>query len=308
MNEFSHITVMQGESIDALNIKDDGVYIDGTAGGGGHSELIAKKLGSGKLLAIDIDPKAVAAASERLAKYPNARVVLGSYSDVDIIAKENGIDEIDGFLIDVGVSSFQLDAAGRGFSYHVDEPLDMRMGQTDTTAKDVINGYSEKELANLFFKYGDEKYSFKIASAIVRERNKAEIETTKQLSEIISDAVPAAYRRKGHPSRKVFQAVRIEVNQEFRNIEQGIERAFELLKSGGRLCVISFHSKEDAVVKNAFKQYFKGCECPSDFPLCVCGKKPRAKKVSKRGIEPTEKEVLENRRSRSARLRVIEKI
>ncbi len=308
MNEFSHITVMLEESVLALDIKEDGIYIDGTAGGGGHSELIAKKLAQGKLLSIDIDPEAVKAAGERLASYPNAKVVLGSYSDVCMIAKENGIEEIDGFLIDVGVSSFQLDAAGRGFSYHVDEPLDMRMGQTEKTAVDVVNEYSEKELADLFFKYGDEKYSFKIAAAIVRYRKDNEIKTTKELSDIISDAVPAAYRRKGHPSRKVFQAIRIEVNQEFENIKRGIEGAFELLKKGGRLCVISFHSKEDAVVKNTFKQYFKGCECPSDFPVCVCGKKPRAKKISKRGIEPSLQEVEENRRSRSARLRVIEKI
>ncbi len=308
MDNFSHITVMLNESVDALDIKKDGIYIDGTAGGGGHSELIAKKLGSGRLIAIDIDREAVAAATQRLAPYDNVLVLEGSYSDVSQIAKENGIDEIDGFLIDVGVSSFQLDAAGRGFSYHVDEPLDMRMGQTEKTAKDVVNEYSEKELANLFFNYGDEKYSFKIAGAIVRYREKTAITTTKQLSEIIGEAVPASYRRKGHPSRKVFQAIRIEVNQEFENIRRGIEGAFELLKKGGRLCVISFHSKEDALVKNTFKQYFLGCECPSDFPVCVCGKKPRAKKISKRGIEPTEQEVLENRRSRSARLRVIEKL
>ena len=305
--EFKHISVMLEESIDALNIKPNGIYIDGTAGGAGHSREIAKRLNGGMLYALDRDPDAVKIATERLAGLP-AKVLHHNFSEIEDVLCEQGIERIDGLLLDLGVSSYQLDTAERGFSFHNDAPLDMRMSQEGTSAADLVNSLSANELIKIFRDYGEEKFAVKIANNIVKEREEKRIETTLELAEIISNSVPAAYKRNGHPARKCFQAIRISVNGELDCIADTLNAAFEHLSVGGRIAVITFHSLEDRIVKRCFAEFCKGCDCPPDIPVCVCGKTPRGKLVSRKPIEPTETEIENNQRSRSAKLRVIEKI
>lgn len=306
-NEFSHIPVLLSEVIEGLNINPDGVYIDGTCGGAGHSSEIAKRLKGGRLIGIDRDPDAVSAAQERLSEY-GAKVLHGNYSDILSLAASEKIYKADGILLDLGVSSHQLDTLERGFSYHGDAPLDMRMSQEGDTAADLINTLPVDELARIMFEYGEEKFSRKIAESIVKHRAEKPIETTGELAEIISAAVPAKFKRDKNPCRKTFQAFRIAVNSEFEHLEKGLEDAFELLKSGGRLCVITFHSLEDRIVKRKFAEFCKGCICPPDFPQCVCGRTPRGKLVNRKPVEASQSELETNARSRSAKLRIIEKI
>lgn len=295
------------EVLAGLDIKPAGVYIDGTCGGAGHSREIAKRLSVGTLLGIDRDPDAVRAASERLAPY-GFRAARGNYSDIRDIARENGIEAADGILLDLGVSSHQLDTEERGFSYHGNAPLDMRMSQEGQTAADLVNTLAESELARILFEYGEEKFSRRIAGEIVRRRAEKLIETTGELAEIVGASVPAKFKRDKNPCRKTFQALRIAVNCEFEHLDRGLDEAFELLKPGGRLCVITFHSVEDRIVKQRFASFCKGCVCPPDFPQCVCGKTPRGKLVNRKPAEASPEELEKNPRSRSAKLRVIEKI
>ncbi len=305
--EFVHKSVLLDEVIENLAIKPQGIYVDGTAGGAGHSKEIAKRLAGGHLYALDRDPDAVKVAGERLEGLP-ATVIHTNFSDMSEALSERGIQSVDGVLLDLGVSSWQLDNGDRGFSYHADAPLDMRMSQSGTTAADLVNTLDVQSIADILRDYGEEKFAYRIACNIVKAREKSPILTTLQLAEIIAESVPAAARRDGHPARKSFQAIRIAVNQEFEAETKGITAAFDLLKSGGRLCVITFHSLEDRLVKNLFAEFSKGCICPPEIPICVCGRKPRGKLVIKKPIVPTNEEIKENARSRSAKLRVIEKL
>lgn len=304
---FSHVPVLLDETIAGLDIKPDGIYIDGTCGGGGHSLEIAKRLTGGRLLGIDRDPDAVAAATERLSGY-NAKVVHGNYSDIKSIAEAEGISSADGILLDLGVSSHQLDTAERGFSYHGDAPLDMRMSQEGRTAADLVNSLPQSELSRIMFQYGEEKFSRRIAESIVKRRAEKPIETTSQLAEIIGEAVPAKFKRDKNPCKKVFQAFRIAVNSEFDHLDKGLDEAFGLLKKGGRLCVITFHSLEDRIVKRKFASFCQGCICPPDFPQCVCGRVPEGRLINRKPIEASPEELAVNNRSRSAKLRIIEKM
>lgn len=304
---FSHISVLLPESIEGLAVKPDGVYIDGTCGGAGHSAEIAKRLTTGRLIGIDRDPDAVKAASERLAPY-NAKVLHGNYSDMTELVRAEGIEAADGILLDLGVSSHQLDTLERGFSYHGDAPLDMRMSQTGQTAADLANTLSAEELSRIMFEYGEEKFSRRIADEIVKRREIKPIETTGELADIVSAAVPAKFKRDKNPCKKTFQAFRIAVNCEFDHLSKGLDEAFELLNPGGRLCVITFHSLEDRIVKQRFAALCKGCICPPDFPQCICGQTPRGKLINRKPIEASEEELAANNRSRSAKLRIIEKI
>ncbi len=309
MMDFSHVSVLLEETIDAMNINPQGIYVDGTAGGGGHSAEIAKRLSTGKLIATDIDPEAIAAAKEKLAIYGDRAVVVrSSYSDIDTVLLDLNIDKIDGMTMDLGVSSHQLDTEERGFSYHGDAPLDMRMSTEGMTGADIVNTYSFEALCRMFRENADEKFAPKMAKAIIAAREIEPITTTGKLSTIINNSLPAAVRRKGNPSKTAFQAIRIEVNGEFENIRLGIRKGFEALKPGGRLCIITFHSIEDRIVKSAFKKLTEGCTCPKEFPVCICGKTPKGAIVAKKGISPTQAEISDNKRSRSARLRVIEKL
>lgn len=306
--EFNHKPVLFNETIESLNIQPDGVYIDGTMGGGGHSEAIVSRLTTGKLLSIDQDPDAIKAAGERLSKYSNSIIARGNFCNMDSIAREHGITEVDGILLDIGVSSYQLDTPERGFSYHNDAPLDMRMSQEGVTAEELVNTLSQQELAGIIFKYGEDKSANRIANGICKAREIEPIKTTGQLAEIIKSSVPAAVRREqGHPARKTFQALRIAVNGELDRLREGLEAGFSILKPGGRFAVITFHSLEDRIVKQQMNEWCKGCICPKDFPVCVCGRKPQGSLVYKKGLAPTEKEIEENPRARSSRLRVIEK-
>ncbi len=302
--EFNHISVLLNETIESLDIKPEGIYVDGTAGGAGHSREIASRLKGGKLIALDRDPEAVAIATERLKEF-NAQVIKSEFANMDKVLSSLEIDKVDGILLDLGVSSHQLDTAERGFSYHNEAPLDMRMGDSGQTAAHLVNTLSSEELANIFFKYGEEKFSHKIARKICEERSIAPIETTTRLAEIISAAYPAAARRDGHPARKCFQALRIAVNGELEQLENVLDKAFNLLKNGGRLAIITFHSLEDRMVKLKFREYTTGCTCPPDIPVCVCGKKPQGKLLTRKPIEATKEELENNPRSRSAKLRVI---
>lgn len=305
--EFSHISVLLNECIEGLSIKPNGIYVDGTAGGAGHSVEIAKRLDKGRLIAIDRDPTAVEVASERLKGY-NAAVVKANYSEIDEVLKNLSIDKADGVLLDLGVSSHQLDKAERGFSYHNDAPLDMRMSCEGLSARDVVNTYSYEELSRILFEYGEEKFSRSIASAIVRTRETKPIETTLELAEIIKASVPQRVRREKNPCKKTFQAIRIEVNSELEHLSIALDKAFDVLNNGGRLCVISFHSLEDRLVKQKFAGFCKGCVCPPDFPQCVCGRKPKGRLVNRKPILASQGELEVNNRSRSAKLRIIEKI
>lgn len=307
--EFVHKPVLFTETIDSLAIRPDGTYIDGTAGGGGHSEAILRRLKDGRLLSIDQDPDAIAACTARLSSYPGWMIRQGNFSQMVELAASCGITQVDGVLMDIGVSSHQLDTPERGFSYHTDAPLDMRMSQEGPTAADLVNTLSWQQLADIIRRYGEDKSAARIARAIVEAREKELIRTTLQLADIIRNAVPAAVRRaEGHPARKTFQALRIAVNGELDRLSEGLEAAFSLLSTGGRLAVITFHSLEDRIVKQKMNEWCTGCTCPPDFPVCVCGKKPRAELVYKKGLAPTEEEIQENPRARSARLRVCTKL
>ena len=302
-----HRPVLLEQTVDALDIRPDGVYLDGTAGGGGHSHAIASRLTSGRLVALDQDPDAIAQAGRRLDGMP-ATLVQTNFMYMDRALDKLGIDKVDGILLDIGVSSHQLDAPQRGFSYHHDAPLDMRMSQSGTTAADLVATMTEKDLVDIFWRYGEERFSRPIARAIVRQRDKQPIETTLQLAELIASAVPAAARRDGHPARRVFQALRIAVNGELDCLSAALDTAFDRLKVGGRLAIITFHSLEDAMVKNRFAAWRQGCICPKDFPVCVCGRTPAAALVLKKPATATEQELIENPRSRSAKLRCVEKL
>ena len=297
------------ETIDSLAIRPEGLYIDGTMGGGGHSEAILQRLTTGRLLSIDQDPDAIQAAGQRLSRYPQSIRVQGNFSSMKEIAHAQGWEQVDGVLLDIGVSSYQLDTPERGFSYHHDAPLDMRMSQQGVSARDLVNGLSEQELADVIFRYGEDRNARRIARGIVEAREQQPLETTGQLAEVIKASVPAKVRRsEGHPARKTFQALRIAVNGELDRLQEGLEAAFSLLKPHGRLAVITFHSLEDRIVKRQMAQWCQGCTCPKDFPVCVCGRTPQGQLVYKKGLAPSQQEVAENPRARSARLRVIEKL
>ncbi len=301
-----HRPVLLEQTIDALNIKPDGIYLDGTAGGGGHSHAIALRLTTGRLIALDQDPDAIAAAGARLAGLP-ATLVQTNFRFLDTALDKLGVDKVDGILLDIGVSSHQLDAPERGFSYHHDAPLDMRMSQAGISAADLVATLTEKELADIFYRFGEEKFSRPIARAIVRQRDKSPVTTTLQLAELIAASVPAAARRDGHPARRVFQALRIAVNGELDCLSAALDVAFDRLAVGGRLAIITFHSLEDAMVKNRFAAWRQGCVCPKEFPVCVCGRTPAASLVLKKAATATPEELTENPRSRSAKLRCVEK-
>lgn len=305
--EFSHFPVMLDECIKGLNVREDGIYVDGTAGGGGHSSEIAKRLTTGKLFSLDQDPDAVKAATERLSVYDNAKVIKTNFKDMTDVLLGEGICKVNGVMLDLGVSSYQLDTAERGFSYQHDAPLDMRMSQSGISAKDVVNSYSLDELTRILREYGEEKFAYNIAKNIVRRREVSEIETTQQLAEIIKASMPAASRREKNPCKRSFQAIRIAVNSELDSLSQGIDAAFDLLSIGGRLVIITFHSLEDRMVKQKFSELCQGCICPPDFPVCVCHNEPKAKMISRKPILPSEEELQINRRSQSAKLRIIEK-
>lgn len=307
--EFKHISVLLNESIDALDIKPDGIYVDGTAGGAGHSREIAKRLTTGRLIAFDKDPQAVEVATERLKEFPNAQVVHSDFSEMCNVLDSLSIEKVDGILLDLGVSSYQLDNAERGFSYHSDAKLDMRMSMEGISAYDIVNEYPVEELARILREYGEEKLAYKIALNIDRNRKTKPIETTSELSHIINSSFPPKMRWEGkNPSKRSFQAIRIAVNSELDSLSKVLDTAFERLNENGRFAIITFHSLEDRMVKQKFNSLSKGCICPPDFPVCVCGCKPQGKLVSRKAIEPTEQELEINQRSRSAKLRVIEKI
>ena len=309
MSSFSHVSVLLNETIDGLNVKPDGVYVDGTTGGGGHSSVVLSKLSQkGHLYCFDRDPDAINACKEKFKDNTNVTLINQKYSTIKQSLNEIGVEKIDGLMLDLGVSSHQLDTKERGFSYHLDAPLDMRMSQSGVTAADIVNSYSAKELANIFFIYADEKFSFKIADEIVKRREQKPITSTCELADIISECYPNKFKRNGHPARKVFQALRIAVNDEMGEVEKGIEDAFSMLNSGGRLSIITFHSIEDRLVKQKFLSFTKGCTCPPDFPVCVCGNKPKAKLINKKPIIATDEELECNTRSRSAKLRTLEKL
>ncbi|MBP3435294.1 MAG: 16S rRNA (cytosine(1402)-N(4))-methyltransferase RsmH [Clostridia bacterium] len=302
-----HRPVLFEETLAALAVRPEGVYVDGTAGGGGHSHAIASQLQSGRLIALDQDPDAIAQASARLEGLP-ATVVRSNFRYMDRVLRELNIDKVDGILLDIGVSSHQLDEPARGFSYHTDAPLDMRMSQEGTTAADLLRELTEQELADIFFRFGEEKFSRAIARSIVRQRAVQPLTTTAELAELIKEAVPAAARRDGHPARRVFQALRIAVNAELDCLSEALDIAFDQLKVGGRLAVITFHSLEDRMVKQRFAEFCKGCTCPPSFPVCVCGRQPAGRLVLRKPAEASEQELAENPRSRSAKLRCIEKL
>lgn len=302
--DFQHISVLFDETIESLDIKPDGLYVDCTCGGAGHSSEILKNIKNGTLVAIDRDPDAIKVINERIGSNNQVEIVNDNFFNIKNILGER---KADGILADLGVSSFQLDTAERGFSFHKDAPLDMRMSKSGKSAFDVVNTYSEQELSNIIYKYGEEKFSRNIAKNIVKVRNEKPIETTIELAEIIKDSVPAKYRRDGHPARKTFQAIRIEVNDELAGLSQAVSDMFSCLKVGGRLSIITFHSLEDRAVKETFKKFTEGCTCPKEFPVCVCGNTPSGKIINK-GLSAKQSELDANNRSRSAKLRTIEKI
>lgn len=306
--EFNHISVLLNECIEGLNINPNGIYVDGTAGGGGHSAEILKKLDCGKLISIDRDPDAITTISERFKNEPNSIIVNGCFGDMKKLLNDRGIYQVDGVLLDIGVSSHQLDTDERGFSFHKDAPLDMRMSQSGTSAEDLVNDLSYEELRDIIYRYGEDKFAPSIAKGIVKAREEERITTTLQLAEIIKNSVPQKVRKEGHPARKTFQALRIEVNGELTQLENGLDEAFEMLSPKGRLAVISFHSLEDRIVKQKMASWCRGCTCPKDFPVCVCGNVPKAKLVNRKPIEATQEELDKNPRSRSAKLRICEKI
>ena len=311
MSEFFHISVLLQECLDGLDIKPDGIYVDGTLGGAGHSSQIAKRLTTGRLIGIDRDPVALKAAGERLAPYKdNVTLVHSNFCEIRQVLQDLGIPGVDGILLDLGVSSPQLDDGARGFSYMADAPLDMRMnGEDSLNAEEVVNTWSQEELKRILYTYGEERYAPQIASAICRRREEKPIKTTLDLVDIIRSAMPpAALREKQHPAKRTFQAIRIAVNDELGSVEKVMEDAIPLLNPGGRLAVITFHSLEDRIVKTAMAAAAKGCTCPPNFPVCVCGNKPKVKLVSRKPIVSGAAELEANPRARSAKLRVCEKL
>ena len=307
--EFKHISVLYKETLDGLNIKDGGLYVDGTLGGGGHSCGILSGAKNVRLIGIDRDSEAIEAAGKRLSAFKDRITLVNrNFSDIKQIASELGIAGIDGAVLDLGVSSYQLDNAERGFSYMHDSHLDMRMNRNDKkSAYEVINSYSQNELEHIFYAYGEEKWSARVAKFIVEKRSQKPIETTFELVDIIKASMPMKAKRDGHPARKTFQALRIEVNGELEKLERALDDMFEALNPSGRIAIITFHSLEDRIVKKKFNKFCEGCICPPEFPVCVCGRKPRGKLPFK-SKSPTENEVGENFRAHSARLRAIEKI
>ncbi len=309
--EFNHVSVLLNECLEGLNIKENGIYVDGTLGGAGHSSEILKRLSKeGRLIGIDQDTDALKAAKERLKDYSNVTFVHSNFSNIENVLNNLNIDGVDGILMDLGVSSYQLDEGERGFSYMKDAPLDMRMNrENDFSAYNVVNEYSEEDLYRIIRDYGEEKFAKRIASFIVENRQEKNIETTLELVEIIKNAIPAKARREGpHPAKRTFQAIRIEVNSELSILNKTIEDGVEKLNKGGRMAIITFHSLEDRIVKNKFRDLAVSCRCPKEFPVCVCGEKAKVKVISRKAIEPTKEEVDINPRSRSAKLRVIEKL
>lgn len=301
--EFVHKSVLFDESIKALDLNENKIILDGTAGGGGHSKAIAEK--AKQLIAVDQDPDAIEVLHERLGDKDNVIIVNNNFSNIKNILKALNIDKIDGLLLDLGVSSYQLDTADRGFSFHQDAPLDMRMSKSGLSAKDVVNTYSEQELADIIFRYGEEKFSRRIAANIVKARLDKPIETTFELVDIIKSSMPQKAMRDSHPARRTFQAIRIEVNAELDVLRTTLDDAFECLNSGGRIAVITFHSLEDRIVKEKFNAWSKGCICPKEFPVCVCGNKPKGKAF--KPVSPSDEELKINPRARSSRLRIFEK-
>lgn len=309
---FSHKPVLLQECLEGLNLRPNGIYVDGTAGGAGHSCEIAKFLDAGaggQLIALDKDPDAVSAATERLKPYSCAQVVHSDFAQLPQVLDTLGIDRVDGILLDLGVSSHQLDTPERGFSYHADAPLDMRMSQDGFSARDLVNQWEVGDMARIFREFGEERYALPIAKNILRAREKKNIATTGELAEIIAASFPAAARREGgHPAKRTFQAIRIAVNGELDSLSLCLNTAFERLTVGGRFCIITFHSLEDRMVKQKFSALARGCICPPDFPVCVCGRKPQACLITKKAVAPSQIELEENSRSHSAHLRIVERV
>lgn len=309
MSNFSHISVMLYETVDSLVTDPDGIYVDCTTGGAGHSREILSRLSeNGRLIAIDQDPDAIAVIKERIGSDKRVTIVHDNFSNLKAILTSLGIEEVNGIMADLGVSSYQLDEGSRGFSYNYDFPLDMRMSKEGMTAADVVNTYSERDLTRILRDYGEEKFASRIARSICNIREKSRIETTFELAEIIKNAIPAATRRTGgNPSKRSFQAIRIEVNGELEKLKNTLDDMFRSLKKGGRLSIITFHSLEDRIVKKAFQEYCKGCECPKSAPICICGKTPEGELPFRKKL-PSEEEIENNQRSRSATLRCIERL
>lgn len=307
--EFNHFSVLLTETIEQLHVKPDGIYVDGTLGGGGHAFEVCNRLTKGHFYGIDQDDAAIAAASERLAPFGDKVTILrNNYCNMRAALADTGVDKVDGIVLDLGVSSYQLDTEERGFSYRYDAPLDMRMDRRQTmTARDIVNGYSENELYRIIRDYGEDKFAKNIAKHIVMKRAEKPIDTTFELNEIIRAAIPAKMRQNGHPSKQTFQAIRIECNRELEVLKNSLDDFIEMLNPGGRLCIITFHSLEDRIVKTAFRNNENPCTCPPDFPVCVCGKISRGSVITRKAILPSEKELAENSRSKSAKLRVFEK-
>lgn len=310
--EFKHKSVLLYETVDELNIKPDGIYVDGTLGGGGHSYEIAGRLSEGgRLIGIDQDEDAIKAASKRLEPYMDrVTIVRNNYCNMDKVLDELGIDKVDGIMLDLGVSSYQLDAADRGFTYNVDTALDMRMDQRqEITAKDIVNEYSEFDLYRIIRDYGEDRFAKNIAKHIVAARQEKPIETTFELNDIIKAAIPMKVRATGgHPSKRTYQAIRIELNKELEVLENSIDMMIDRLKPEGRLCIITFHSLEDRIVKTRFRNNENPCTCPPSFPACVCGKVPKGRVITRKPVVPTDKEINENSRSKSSKLRVFERV
>lgn len=308
--DYIHKSVLLDESIAGLNIKEDGIYVDCTLGGGGHTEEILKRATNGKVIGIDQDDYAIEKAKNKLKNYNNFIPVKNNFSNIDEILDELNIEKIDGIIFDLGVSSFQLDIPERGFSYNHDMPLDMRMDKSQTTtARHIVNGYEENELSRILYDYGEEKWAARIAKFIVQEREHEFIETTGQLVTIIKKAIPKQVRQEGsHPAKKTFQAIRIEVNRELEILDNTIKASVDRLNSGGRICVITFHSLEDRIIKNAFVDLNKDCICPPEFPKCMCDHRRKLKIITRKPIIPSEDELTENRRSHSAKLRIGERV
>ena len=308
--EFKHKSVLLNETIDGLNIKPDGIYVDGTLGGGGHAYEVCRRLGEkGSIVGIDQDAAAIEAASARLKDFgEKVTIVRSNYCDMKSKLHELGIDKVDGIVLDLGVSSYQLDTAERGFSYREDAPLDMRMDtRQKMTARDIVNDYTEADLYRVIRDYGEDKFAKNIARHIVRERAKRPIETTGELTEVIRQSIPMKFQKKsGHPAKRTFQAIRIELNRELDVLRDSLDDMIDLLNPGGRLCIITFHSLEDRIVKSAFRKNENPCTCPPDFPVCVCGKKSKGSIITKKPILPSEEELEYNSRSKSAKLRIFE--
>lgn len=307
MSEFKHIPVLFNETIDALNVRPDGTYVDCTAGGGGHCAAVAEKLTTGRIIAIDQDPEAIENLNERFKDNSRVTVIHDNFVNIEAILRKLDINGVDGIMADLGVSSHQLDTDERGFSFHKDAPLDMRMSMEGMSAAELVNTASQHELQRIIFTYGEEKFAPSIARNIVKAREIKPIETTFELVDIIKNSMPMKAKRDSHPARKTFQALRIEVNGELEKLDKALDSMFEVLNPSGRIAIITFHSLEDRMVKKKFNKFCEGCVCPPEFPVCVCGRKPRGKLPFK-SKAPTENEVGENFRSHSARLRAIEKI